>query len=165
MHPPRLTPASGRVRIAAIMTDHESRTGPSRWRAFYLRRRDQVTVVGLLLASLAGMLIAESSIPIWPSGPAAVTPESAGWQIDINQADWPEIAALPMIGEGLAREIVRWRQTHGPFSSTDQLAMIDGIGQTTVERIAPFVALPRRAGEAGRVARQSRSGPPIPRIP
>ncbi len=61
--------------------------------------------------------------------------------VDINHDRWQELAQLPGIGEELARRIVTQREQHGPFTSTDQLREIKGIGQKTMERIRPHVVV------------------------
>jgi len=66
-------------------------------------------------------------------------PQTASFQVDINSADWPELAQLPGIGETLARRIVESRQTDGPFLGHDDLRRIRGIGPKTVERLRPYL--------------------------
>lgn len=61
------------------------------------------------------------------------------FQVDINTAAWPEIAALPGIGPTRARQIVQWRETNGPFVSIDDIARIHGIGPATLKRIGPYL--------------------------
>jgi competence ComEA-like helix-hairpin-helix protein len=61
------------------------------------------------------------------------------FQVDLNQANWPELALLPGVGELLARKIVAYRTEHGPFTSVDELVNISGLGATKVENLRPFV--------------------------
>ena len=59
--------------------------------------------------------------------------------VDINRATAEELAALPGIGPALARRIVEWRGSHGPFRDAGALEAVPGIGPATVERLRPLV--------------------------
>jgi competence protein ComEA len=61
------------------------------------------------------------------------------FQVDINQADWPELAQLPGVGITLAQRIVERRESEGPFRTHDQLLDIRGIGPKTLEAIRPYL--------------------------
>ena len=61
------------------------------------------------------------------------------YRVDLNQAQWPELALLPGVGESLARRIVEYREEHGAFSNLDQLANVRGIGAVKLERIRPYL--------------------------
>ncbi len=62
--------------------------------------------------------------------------------VDINRATAEELAAaLPGIGPSKARNIIEWRETHGPFRSIEQLLEVSGIGPRTLENIRPHVRL------------------------
>ena len=50
-------------------------------------------------------------------------------QLDINTASKVQLMDLPGIGEQLAERIICYRNDHGPFESTDDLLMIEGIGE------------------------------------
>lgn len=55
--------------------------------------------------------------------------------VDINTAGVGELAsAIVGVGEKRAAVIVQYRDTHGPFTSVDELAMVKGIGAGTVEK-------------------------------
>ena len=54
--------------------------------------------------------------------------------ININQANAVELAGLANIGPKKARQIVAYRETHGEFSSIDDLRKVKGIGQATVDK-------------------------------
>ena len=60
--------------------------------------------------------------------------------VNINQADWPELAQLPEIGQTLARRIVESRRMEGPFQDLDELRRVPGIGPRTLERMKPHLA-------------------------
>lgn len=60
--------------------------------------------------------------------------------VDINSAEWPELANLPGIGPTYARSIVQYRQQHGPFRSREELMDISGIGPGKLKQIVPYLA-------------------------
>jgi competence protein ComEA len=75
---------------------------------------------------------------------------SAQFQVDINEAAWPELAQLPGIGEQLARRIVESRAADGPFTAHDDLRRVRGIGPLTLERIrAHLLPMPEEGTVAG----------------
>ncbi len=60
---------------------------------------------------------------------------SLAGQVDINTANAETIAAeLNGIGLAKAKAIVEYRTTHGPFRSKEDLSLVKGIGERTVER-------------------------------
>jgi competence protein ComEA len=55
--------------------------------------------------------------------------------VNVNTADAETIAAeLNGVGLAKARAIVEYRQKHGPYRSPDDLSLVKGIGERTVER-------------------------------
>jgi competence protein ComEA len=75
---------------------------------------------------------------------------TAKYQVDINKADWPELAELPEIGPTLARRIVDSRMDEGPFVDHDDLRRVRGIGPVTLERLRPYLLpMPGRSEVAG----------------
>ncbi len=56
-------------------------------------------------------------------------------EVDINTADAETIAAeLNGVGLSKARAIVEYRTKHGPFRSVDDLSLVKGIGERTVDK-------------------------------
>jgi competence protein ComEA len=54
--------------------------------------------------------------------------------VNINAADAETISkALKGVGMSKAEAIVAYRDKHGPFRSADELSLVKGIGQRTVE--------------------------------
>jgi competence protein ComEA len=54
--------------------------------------------------------------------------------VDINTADAETIAAeLKGVGPAKAKAIVEYREKHGPFKTADDLSLVKGIGDRTVE--------------------------------
>ncbi len=65
--------------------------------------------------------------------------------IDINTADAETLQSLPGIGAAMAERIVADREANGPFADLKDLTRISGIGEKTVEAIAPYAI----AGDTG----------------
>jgi competence protein ComEA len=64
---------------------------------------------------------------------AAPTAALAG-PVNVNTADAETISAeLKGVGLAKAKAIVEYRQKHGPFRSADDLSLVKGIGERTVE--------------------------------
>lgn len=68
--------------------------------------------------------------------------------VNPNLAPWHELTVLPRVGETIAREIVRHRESvaqrkdaraQDSFSSAADLDDVRGIGPITVQRIAPYL--------------------------
>jgi competence protein ComEA len=103
---------------------------------------DQVAAGALLavaLLAIAGYWVVRGGasgrmIEIDRSGPRNVE-----FQVDINAAPWPELTAIPDIGETLARRIVESRQTDGPFIDHNDLLRVRGIGPRTLETMKPYL--------------------------
>lgn len=55
-------------------------------------------------------------------------------QINLNTASAEELSGLTLVGPKKAEAIVEYRKAHGPFKSLDELANVNGIGESTVER-------------------------------
>lgn len=61
--------------------------------------------------------------------------------VNINTAEALELELLPGVGAGLAAEIVSFREANGPFSSTEELLQVKGIGETLYARISPYITV------------------------
>lgn len=60
---------------------------------------------------------------------------AASGVVDINTADAETLAAmLDGVGVVKAQAIIRYRETHGAFSTVEELANVSGIGLATVDR-------------------------------
>ena len=75
------------------------------------------------------------------SGRAAADELSPGTVIDLNRATQAELERLEGIGEAKARDILAWRRAHGPFRSVEELTRVDGIGETTLENLRPYLTV------------------------
>lgn len=113
----------------------------SGWRPV-LRRMDQATVAALVLFALLGM----GAYWFVQGGPRGelieidrAEPLTARYLVNINQADWPELAELPGVGEMLARRIIDSRAAKGRFADHDDLLRVPGIGKRTLEKLKSYL--------------------------
>jgi len=67
--------------------------------------------------------------------------ESAGGKININSAGLTELTNLPRIGPVIAARIVEYRQQEGPFSKTEDLRKVSGIGEVTFEQLKDLITV------------------------
>ncbi len=63
-------------------------------------------------------------------------------KVNVNMATPSELESVPGIGPVLARRIVEYRNSHGPFSSYEDLLNVKGIGVKTLESIKPYIQVP-----------------------
>jgi competence protein ComEA len=73
--------------------------------------------------------------------PGSVVVGSDAGLVNINTADGEILQTLPRIGPVLARRIIDYRQEHGPFNAVDDLILVKGIGEETLERLRPLTAV------------------------
>lgn len=91
----------------------------------------------------------EESIPIFAEKSTTPTAEvaqplaapcapTAGdkFLVNLNQCSVQELAQIQGIGPALARRIIEFRDTHGPFTSLEQLRQVPGIGRKTFRSLA-----------------------------
>lgn len=82
--------------------------------------------------AVSGTSTAPGTTPAHPRG----TP---GEVVDLNTATAQQLDALPGVGPVTAAAIVKWRETHGKFTSVDQLGEVDGIGPARLEKLRSLV--------------------------
>ena len=119
------------------------------WPKLTLRRGDQVVAAALTACALLAILV--WCLLEWRLGGRLIDidraePLAVEFRIDVNSANWPELALLPNIGEQLARRLVAERTENGPFRDLADLRRVRGIGPRTIESIEPFL-LPLTAVE------------------
>ena len=91
-------------------------------------------------------------------------PVSTDNPIDINNANASEIERLPRVGSALAKRIIAWRNSHGPFSTEEDLRHVPGIGVTTAALLVPLVTFSSGYRPFQGEARPSRRYPDFPAI-
>lgn len=119
---------------------------PHRISPWYLQARDQRPIAWVTALAI----LAVASIWAWGAWRRgwieidAAPRGSVEYQIDLNSADWPEFAQLPLVGETLARRIVEHRQKQGPYRNVDELLRVQGLGKKTLDRVRPYLTLTPR---------------------
>ncbi len=61
--------------------------------------------------------------------------------IDLNTATQLELEALPVIGPSKAQDIINYRDSHGPFTSIEQIQNVYGIGPSTFEQVKDLIII------------------------
>jgi len=59
--------------------------------------------------------------------------------INLNTATQIELEALPVIGPAKAEDILTYRETHGEFTSIEQIQNVYGIGPSTFEQLKDLI--------------------------
>ena len=62
-------------------------------------------------------------------------------KINVNRAEAWLLEALPGIGQGRAQAIVGYRNQHGPFRRTEDLLGVEGIGNSTLDKIRDLITV------------------------
>lgn len=91
----------------------------------------------------AGSTIVNSAHPETDSPVATGPPRptAAAAKVNLNTATEAELDTLPGVGPVTAKAILTWRARHGRFTSVDQLAEIDGIGHSRLNRLRDRVTV------------------------
>lgn len=75
---------------------------------------------------------------------------SSDTRINLNTATAEELMTLPGIGEVFAERIVAYREIHGRFTSLDELAEIEGLGEKRIDAIRDYLTLEDSNENTGR---------------
>ncbi len=135
---------AGKVRRSGIVVlDAGSRVVDALQAAGGARRG--VDLAGL---NLARLLVDGEQILVGTPAPAGLAASAdpgpgapAGPLVNINTASETELETLPEVGPVTAQAILQWRSEHGGFSSVDELLEVDGIGDATLGKLAPYVTV------------------------
>lgn len=79
--------------------------------------------------------LGEENPPVEPPSEQSVAAD----KIDLNAADQATLETLPGIGPAIAQRIIDYRQTHGPFTSIEEIKEVSGIGPATFEQIRDLI--------------------------
>ncbi len=91
---------------------------------------DEATAKAMTFAGKASTLAGKAS---------AKTSDLANKLININTADTSTLAKIPGIGEKLAEAITKHRDTNGLFTQAKDLLNVDGISDSLLKKIEPFL--------------------------
>jgi competence protein ComEA len=124
------------------MSGPSQQPDPPAWPRLILRRADQAVLAAVVAVSLLAMAgywswqrqLHGRLIDIETAQPIAID-----FKIDVNEADWPELALMPNIGELLAKRIVDDRESRGRYRDLADLRRVRGIGPKTLEGMKPFL--------------------------
>ena len=59
--------------------------------------------------------------------------------VNINTASSEELELLPRVGPALAGRIIEFREANGPFQTVDEILAVKGIGESSFEKLEPFI--------------------------
>ena len=80
--------------------------------------------------------------PVGAAAAAVPSPGAPGLPlVNLNTASETELDTLPEVGPVTAQSILAWRDEHGGFTAVEELLEVDGIGDATLQRIAPYVTV------------------------
>ena len=82
----------------------------------------------LILVALAVTAVAGTADSSQPSG-----------VVNINTASSEELELLPRVGPALAGRIIEFREANGPFQTVDEILAVKGIGESSFEKLEPFI--------------------------
>ncbi len=131
------------------MSDAPDRHAPRLWTA-----RQRAVIIALLAVVLVYLAVRLIRNPVYVSDPQPRDPPRAlelADKIDPNTADVATLAALPMIGERRARDIVEYRErfvAQNPgklaFTRLEDLLRIKGFGPAMIEHVRPYLTFPSK---------------------
>jgi competence protein ComEA len=146
---------SGGIVLAAKQSSHKpveislSQTAPVQYKGeiyidgavanpgFYPLREDD-TIEALIQA--AGLIPDADAGKIKIYVPKTVE-SSRPQRIDLNRAGVWLLDALPGIGPGRAQAIIDYRSQNGPFHRVEDLLNVEGIGESTLDKMRDFITV------------------------
>lgn len=102
---------------------------------FYFRFWAEANYRGPINVQVASQGLASENHPIFVSEKEGATQKL----IDINTASLDELTILPGIGPKISEDIIKYRETNGPFKKGSDLLKVKGIGPKKMEKISPFL--------------------------
>lgn len=118
-----------------------------------IRRADQAVIATLTAIALIGAVVWYVRAGGLRDGLVEIDnapPLDYRFLVDVNDAEWPELAQLPGIGPTLAQRIVETRGETGDYRTLDGLQRVNGIGPRKFEAMRRYLLpLPDDAQVAG----------------
>lgn len=62
-------------------------------------------------------------------------------RVNLNTAGIPDLAGIPYLNWAIARDLVRYREAHGPFLNLSQLKEVESIPADKIDRIGLYLGL------------------------
>lgn len=136
---------AGKVRRPGIVVlDSGARVTDALSAAGGAKRGVDLTSLNLARVLVDGeQIVVGASAGAVPASPAEAggAPGATGPLVNLNLAGLAELEGLPQVGPVTAQSIIAWRDQRGGFTSVDELLEVDGIGEKTLERLAPYVTV------------------------
>lgn len=107
-----------------------------------IRRADQAVIATLLAVLLAGAgawWVREGGLRGELVDVDRAAPLEYRFLVDVNRAEWPELAQLPGIGPILAKRIVETRADGDLYRTPEDLRRVPGIGSRKLEAIRRYL--------------------------
>jgi len=83
----------------------------------------------IILAVIVSLPLLATAAPATPDG-----------VVNINTASAEQLQLLPRVGPTVAERIISFREANGAFKKLEELVAVKGIGESSLERLRPFVA-------------------------
>jgi competence protein ComEA len=61
--------------------------------------------------------------------------------VNVNSANATQLALLPRVGPSVAQRIIDYRKQNGSFKKSEDLMLVQGIGEKTFQLLKPYVAI------------------------
>lgn len=107
-----------------------------------IRRADQAVIATLLAIAIAGAAV------WWVRAGGlrgklvdidAAAPLDYRFLVDVNDAEWSELAQLPGVGPTIAQRIVETRGESGDFRTLEDLRRVNGVGPRKLEGMRRYL--------------------------
>jgi competence protein ComEA len=76
-----------------------------------------------------------------PGSKSGLKPKTPDRVIDPNLASKTDLETLPGIGPVMAKRIIDYRRSHGPYKKINDLRKVSGIGRRKLEKLRPYVEI------------------------
>ncbi len=103
---------------------------------FYLSSQERKIIIFIGALILLGMLLKVTNFPV----PVEYKERTIAMKkINVNEASFEELVAIPYIGEKTARNIIRYVKEKGKIKDWKDLLEIKGIGEKKLELIKKYI--------------------------